>query len=89
MMNITIDIPYPIGTYVKKEENGVEHIDQIHEYILDKNGLSVILMLEVTKNPRLSMKIEINELLNKWNVVEESKIDDNPNLEKKLSKKNF
>ena len=60
MMNITIDIPYPIWTYVKKEENGVEHIDQIHEYILDKNGLSVILMLEVTKNPRLSMKIEIN-----------------------------
>lgn len=39
-------------------------------------------MLEVKKNPRLSMKIEINQLLNKWNVVEESKIDDNPNLEK-------
>ena len=89
MKNITINIPYPVGTYLITEENGVEHIDQIYEYVLDKNGLSVILKLEVFTKPRLSTRIDLIELLNKWNLFDKTISTNNyiPEKQKILQKK--
>ncbi len=49
-----IEIPYPIGTYLKKIENGQEHLDKVVKYIITEQGLFVILQLDVNKDPRLS-----------------------------------
>ncbi len=61
-----INVPYDIGTYLIKEENGQSHLDQINKYIFDANGLSVILILDVETNPRLSTEIKITDLLKNW-----------------------
>lgn len=69
MNNYNINFPYKIGTYLSKEEDEVTHIDQLHEYVLDKNGLSVILLLDALTDPRLSSKISINTLVTNWTEV--------------------
>ena len=61
-----IEIPYPIGTYLKKIENGQEHLDKVVKYIITEQGLFVILQLDVNKDPRLSREISVNDLLNNW-----------------------
>lgn len=66
MNSKSFDVPYPIGTYLTRNENGVEHLDQVEKYVLSNEGLFVILMLDVKTNPRLSVEISINDLLEKW-----------------------
>ena len=66
MNNNNFTVPYPVGTYLVKKENGVDHVDQVNKYILNNKGLFVVLMLDVETNPRLSTEISINDLLNKW-----------------------
>ena len=46
MNSKNFDVPYPIGTYLTRNENGVEHFDQVKKYVLSNEGLFVILMLE-------------------------------------------
>ena len=66
MNSRSFDVPYPIGTHLIRNENGVEHLDQVEKYVLSNEGLFVILMLDVKTNPRLSVEISINDLLEKW-----------------------
>ena len=66
MNSKSFDVPYPIGTYLTRNEKGVEHLDQVEKYVLSNEGLFVILMLDVKTNPRLSVEISINDLLEKW-----------------------
>lgn len=66
MNSKSFDVPYPIGTYLTKNENGVEHLDQVEKYVLSNEGLFVILMLDVKTDPRLSVEISIDDLLEKW-----------------------
>jgi len=66
MNNKFFSIPYPIGTYLIKNENGVQHLDQVNRYILDEKGLSVILTLDALKEPRLSTEISVDRLLENW-----------------------
>lgn len=66
MNSRSFDVPYPIGTHLIRNENGVEHFDQVEKYVLSNEGLFVILMLDVKTNPRLSVEISINDLLEKW-----------------------
>ena len=65
-------LPYPVGTYLTTEENGKLHIDQVLKYIIDSDGLSVILTLDALSNPRSSIKININNLLANWNIYNKS-----------------
>lgn len=66
MNDVDFKVPYSIGTYLVKEEDNRKHVDQVHEYIIGKDGISTILMLDVLENPRLSNKISIEDLLKNW-----------------------
>ena len=66
MKNVSFTMPYPIGTYLIKNVNGNEHLDQVNKYVVDENGTFVILMLDVETNPRLSTAISIDNLLQNW-----------------------
>lgn len=66
-------LPYPVGSYVTTEEDGILHIDQVHQYVYDRNGLGVILELEVLSNPRLSVRIDMKDFLLHWNIYDEPK----------------
>ena len=68
-----ITLPFPIGSYVATEEDGILHIDQVHQYVYDREGLGVILELEVLSNPRLSTRIDIKNFLTNWNIYDISK----------------
>lgn len=84
-------IPYEIGTdLIRKNENG-KHIDQVYQYIIDKQGLSVILMLDVYSMARLSPMISINELILNWDLTEKKVVDFERELpkQKALKKKNI
>ena len=72
MNDININLPYPIGTYLIKDEAGVIHIDQIYEYIIGREGISAILLLDALTDPRLSTKISINYLINDWTEYKKS-----------------
>ena len=63
-------LPYPVGSYVITEEDGILHIDQVHQYVYDRNGLGVILELEVLSNPRLSTRIDMKDFLLHWNIYD-------------------
>lgn len=66
MNYFSIKFPYPIGTYLCIEDDGVLHIDQVHEYVYNENGIEVILVLNVFDDPRLSTRISIDKLLSNW-----------------------
>ena len=66
-------LPYPVGSYVTTEEDGILHIDQVHQYVYDRNGLGVILELEVLSNPRLSVRIDMKDFLLNWNIYDAPK----------------
>lgn len=66
-------LPYPVGSYVITEEDGILHIDQVHQYVYDRNGLGVILELEVLSNPRLSTRIDMKDFLLHWNIYDAPK----------------
>lgn len=69
MNNISIKVPYEIGTYLIKEEYKRKHVDQVHEYIIGKEELFIILMLDVLENPRLSNRITLKDLLSNWKEI--------------------
>ena len=71
MNNFNVELPYPIGTILSKEEDGKLHIDQIKEYTIDKNGIYAYLILDVFTDPRISRKIDIDNLINNWNIYEQ------------------
>ena len=71
MESIKINVPYPIGTYLDKIEDGKRHIDQLYEYIITKDGLFAVLILDSMENPRLSTRISIEELNNKWTLTKD------------------
>lgn len=66
MENLNYTVPYLIGTYLIKSEDGINHLDQVNKYVIDKDGLSAILILDVEINPRLSIPISIGDLLQNW-----------------------
>lgn len=66
MENISFSVPYSIGTYLIRNEDCSEHLDQVGKYVVDEKGISVILMLDVETNPRLSTAISIDNLLQNW-----------------------
>jgi len=72
MNNLNVDFPYPIGTYLSKEQDGITHVDQLYEYILDKNGISVIVVLDALTCPRLSTRINMDNFLSNWTEVKKS-----------------
>ncbi len=68
-----VQLPYPVGSYVTTEENGILHIDRVHQYVYDTNGLGVILELEVLSDPRLSVRIDMKDFLLHWSIYDTSK----------------
>lgn len=66
MKNIDFTVPYAIGTYLIKYKDGIEHLDQVNRYVIDEKGISVILMLDVETDPRLSTAISVEDLLRNW-----------------------
>ncbi len=75
---MNVNIPYSIGTYLKKVENGQEHLDRVLKYIINEYGVFVILVLDVDKAPRLSTEISVVDLLNNW------KLDDGIHLNESI-----
>lgn len=71
MNNFNVEFPYPVGSYLTKEENRKTHIDQVEEYTIDKNGIHTYLILDVFSNPRSSKKIDIDDLVNNWKIYEQ------------------
>ncbi len=66
MNNINFSVPYAVGTYLVKNIDGTNHLDQVNKYVIDKDGISAILMLDVETNPRLSTAISIDDLSQNW-----------------------
>ena len=71
MNNFNVEFPYPIGSYLTKEVDGITHIDQVEEYTFDKNEFHTYLILDVFTNPRLSKKIDYTDLVNNWKPYEQ------------------
>lgn len=62
-----IKIPYPIGTVLSTRKNGEWKNDKIHHYIIDNEGLKVILLLDYGEdNARLSVPIPVERLNKEW-----------------------
>ena len=66
MKEVNITLPFPVGTYLSKVENGEKHVDQVYEYIIEKDDSYAILVLDVFSNPRLSTKVSNEKLVNEW-----------------------
>lgn len=62
----TVTFPYPVGTFLIKCDNSQKHIDQVFKYVVRKNDVSVILVLDVTTKPTISREISIEELETNW-----------------------
>lgn len=62
---MNINLPYEIGTILKKTENGKVHYDKVHHYIVAKK-VQAVLELCTDTNPRLSVPIDIQDLKQKW-----------------------
>lgn len=62
-----IKIPYPIGTVLSTRKNGEWKNDKVHHYIIDNEGLKVILLLDYGEdNVRLSVPIPVERLNKEW-----------------------
>ncbi|MBR4230677.1 MAG: hypothetical protein IKR74_00790 [Bacilli bacterium] len=72
MNSFNVVFPYPIGTYLSKEEDGTVHIDQVNQYIIDAKGISVIVMLDVFTSPRPSTPIELEAFMNNWEELKQT-----------------
>ncbi len=68
MDELNFKVPYKIGTQVSRYDNGIKHIDEIYEYVIDRAGLSVILMLDINSNPSLSSMIDIKYFMKNWSL---------------------
>lgn len=62
----TVTFPYPVGTFLVKRENNQKHVDQIFKYVVRRNGVSAILVLDVTTKPTISREISLEELESNW-----------------------
>ena len=71
MESIKINVPYPIGTYLDIIEDDKRHTDQLYEYIITKDGIFAVLVLDVRDNPRLSTRISVEELNDKWTLTKD------------------
>ena len=71
MESIKINVPYPIGTYLDIIEDDKRHTDQLYEYIITKDGIFAVLVLDVRENPRLSTRISVEELNDKWTLTKD------------------
>ena len=71
MESIKINVPYPIGTFLDKIEDDKRHTDQLYEYIITKDGIFAVLVLDVRENPRLSTRISVEELNDKWTLTKD------------------
>lgn len=62
-----IKIPYPIWTVLSTRKNGEWKNDKVHHYIIDNEGLKVILFLDYGEdNVRLSVPIPVERLNKEW-----------------------
>ncbi len=68
MENNNFSVPYPIGTYLVKIENGQKHLDRVERYVISQFGIFAVLMLDVDKEPKYSTNISIAELVDNWMV---------------------
>ena len=71
MKSFNVEFPLPIGTYVSKEEDGVVHVDQVYQYIIDTNGIFVVIMLDTLTSPRLSTPIQLDAFINNWDELKQ------------------
>lgn len=72
MNSFNVEFPYPIGTYLSKEEDGNIHVDQLYQYIVGVNGISVIVKLDALTSPRLSTPIELEAFMNNWQELDQT-----------------
>ena len=72
MNGFNVDFPYEIGTFLSTIKDGEKHIDKLDEYIIDENGISVILELDTLIDPRKSIRIPMERFLADWHVVNKS-----------------
>lgn len=70
---MNINLPYEIGTILKRTELGKEHYDKVHHYIIGEK-IQVVLELCTHTDPRLSMPIDITELQQKWSNCQSKKL---------------
>ena len=66
MYDLNVEFPYPIGTYFSKTEGSITHVDQLYEYIIDRNGISVVVVLDAFTDPRLSTRIGLDSFVANW-----------------------
>ena len=71
MKSFNVEFPLAIGTYVSKEEDGNIHVDQLYQYIVGVDGISVIVMLDALTSPRLSTPIDIDAFMNNWEEIKQ------------------
>lgn len=88
MKEVSFTFPYPVGTILKKEENGIFHIDKLYEYIVKEDGIYFVLMLDINDGPRLSVEINVKDL-NKWTKYEGEKIENNNIKVNRLTKSKY
>lgn len=79
----TVIFPYPVGTLLVKSDNNKKHIDQIYKYVVRKNGVSAILVLDVTTKPTISREISISELEANW-ILDDGRYEEEDVCERKL-----
>ena len=72
MNSFNVELPYQIGTYVSKVEDGIVHIDQVYQYIINTNGVSIVVMLDALTSPRVSTPIDINAFMSNWEELKQT-----------------
>lgn len=65
-IEMVVCLPYPVGTILATKVNDRWQNDKIDHYIVDNNGLKVVLILNCDKQPRLSTPISIDRLNKNW-----------------------
>lgn len=65
-LGVNYQVPYSVGSYVVKDADGIRHLDQIHSYVIDGEGISVVLILDVFCDARLSTKIKLEDFNGFW-----------------------
>ena len=58
--------PYHIGTYVVCVENGNLRVDKVSDYIVNKDGIFVVLTLDALTSPRTSAPVMLDKFNETW-----------------------
>lgn len=84
-MSINYQIPFPVGTYLEREElNGKKHIDRLHHYTIDEAGLGAFIEVDaLSLFAFVSPKIDIDYLLSKWHPMDVEKVKEKVYKKKK------